>query len=483
MINQNSKFMAILTRVGEAKLANANALGVAWKLTHLGVGDANDTDPIPDRLQTRLINERRRAPVNQLRTDPANTSVLIAEQIIPADVGGFWIREIGLYDADGDLVAVSNCAPSYKPLLGQGSGRTQIVRMNFVVSSADNITLKIDPAVVLATRQYVDERTFKYIPVQQGGGIKQTPSAANKIFIGYSDSGDGRLRATVDATDLGPFAFTSNLQALLEQILGEVPEDLDTLKKLAFAVGNDPNYAQNVNKVLAKKADAAASLDGYGIPILTKLEAEAGEENSKPTTILRVAQYVAVVLREFQARLGFVPVQQGGGVGQTAGDKNKVFLGFGANGRLKVTVDTTDLGNVVFDKQLAQEAEPGLIQLATTAAVQQGADALSAVTPKNLRLGFFISLGVVGYIVFPSWMGSFMVQWGRFSLAASTAAQAAVSYPIPFGTVLHAWTGVDGAANDQVGTLALTTTGMTVSKGSSDTAARSGSWFAIGGAF
>ncbi len=170
MIDQNSQFFAILTKVGEAKLSNATALGIPWKLTQMGVGDANGTDPIPDRLQTRLINERRRAPLNQLKPDPVDLSVLIAEQVIPADVGGWWVRELGLYDEDGDLVAVANCAPSYKPVLNQGSGRTQIVRMNFVVSSIANIVLKIDPAIVLATREYVDQSLEAVLPGNKAAG-------------------------------------------------------------------------------------------------------------------------------------------------------------------------------------------------------------------------------------------------------------------------------------------------------------------------
>ena len=157
MIDPNSQFFAILTAVGEAKQANADALGIPWKLTEMGVGDANGTDPIPDRSQKKLINERRRRPLNKLSIDPANANILIAEQIIPADEGGWWIREIGLYDGDGDLVAVANCAPSYKPLMSQGSGRTQVVRMNFIVSSAANVVLMIDPAVVLATRKFVTD--------------------------------------------------------------------------------------------------------------------------------------------------------------------------------------------------------------------------------------------------------------------------------------------------------------------------------------
>ena len=161
MIDANSQFFAILTNVGMAKQANADALGIPWKFTDMGVGDANNTDPIPSATQTQLINEWRRRPLNQVRVDPVNPAVIIAEQIIPADEGGHWIREIGLYDADGDLVAVANCAPSFKPVLSQGSGRTQVVRMNFFVSSTGNITLKIDPSVVLATREYVDNKILE----------------------------------------------------------------------------------------------------------------------------------------------------------------------------------------------------------------------------------------------------------------------------------------------------------------------------------
>ena len=156
MTDQNSQFFAILTAVGEAKQANAAALGTAWTFAQMAVGDANGTDPIPSRTQTKLINERRRAPLNQVKVDPANASVIIAEQIIPESIGGWWVRELALYDADGDMVAVANCAPTFKPLLAQGSGRTQVIRINLIVSSTANIELKIDPSVVLATREYVD---------------------------------------------------------------------------------------------------------------------------------------------------------------------------------------------------------------------------------------------------------------------------------------------------------------------------------------
>lgn len=180
MIDQNSQFMAILTAVGEAKQANANALGVPWIISQMAVGDANGTNPMPSRTQSALINERRRAPLNQLKIDPDNSAMLIAEQVIPEQIGGFWIREIGLYDEDDDLVAVANCPPTFKPELSQGSGRTQVVRLNILVSSTQNIQLKIDPSVVLATRGYVDDLTVQASKEEAEKGIENnklmTPS-------------------------------------------------------------------------------------------------------------------------------------------------------------------------------------------------------------------------------------------------------------------------------------------------------------------
>lgn len=156
-----AKYFAILTNQGAARLANAAALGTRLNLTQMAVGDANGTLPTPDPAQTKLINQKRIAPLNLLTVDPVNTSQIIAEQIIPENEGGFWIREIGLYDDDGILIAVANCPETYKPQLQEGSGRTQTIRMMLIVSGTSAITLKIDPSVVLATRQYVDDKVIE----------------------------------------------------------------------------------------------------------------------------------------------------------------------------------------------------------------------------------------------------------------------------------------------------------------------------------
>ncbi len=153
-----TKYYAVLTNVGAAKLANATALGVQVEITQMAVGDGNGVLPTPNPAQTALVHELRRAPLNSLSVDPNNASQIIAEQVIPEDVGGWWIREIGLFDKDGDMIAVANCAETYKPQLQEGSGRVQVVRMILIVSSTAAVTLKIDPSVVLATRAYVDSQ-------------------------------------------------------------------------------------------------------------------------------------------------------------------------------------------------------------------------------------------------------------------------------------------------------------------------------------
>ncbi|WFX56883.1 phage tail protein [Enterobacter roggenkampii] len=153
-----TKYLALLTNIGAAKLAKATALGTKVEITQLAVGDGNGVLPTPNPAQTALVHELRRAPLNMLTVDPANASQIIAEQVIPEDVGGWWIREIGLFDKDGDMVAIANCAETYKPQLQEGSGRVQVIRVILIVSSTEAVTLKIDPAIVLATRQYVDSQ-------------------------------------------------------------------------------------------------------------------------------------------------------------------------------------------------------------------------------------------------------------------------------------------------------------------------------------
>ncbi|WP_422527225.1 phage tail protein [Serratia fonticola] len=150
-----SKYKAILTTAGAAKIAAASAGGKPLKIDRMAVGDGNGKLPTPNPAQTKLVNERHRAGLNSLTVDKVAPDRLIAELVIPANVGGFWLREMGLYDADGTLIAVSNMAESYKPKLEEGSGRTQTLRMVVIVSHTEAITLIVSGDMVMATRDFV----------------------------------------------------------------------------------------------------------------------------------------------------------------------------------------------------------------------------------------------------------------------------------------------------------------------------------------
>ncbi|MFF7108112.1 phage tail-collar fiber domain-containing protein [Pseudomonas sichuanensis] len=162
MANSTTQFGGFLTNVGVALQANSAALGLPWSITHMLIGDAGGEpsqtpDPTPNPAQSALVRRVYRAPLNALYKSPVDPNVLVAELVLPPEIGGWWIRELGLEDADGNFIAVAKPPPSYKPLLQQGSGRTQTIRMHVVFGNVANINLKIDPSIVLATRDYVDK--------------------------------------------------------------------------------------------------------------------------------------------------------------------------------------------------------------------------------------------------------------------------------------------------------------------------------------
>ncbi|WP_421505299.1 phage tail protein [Erwinia rhapontici] len=296
-----TKYYAILTTLGAGKLANAAALGTKLQITHMALGDGGGVLPSPNASQTALIGEKRRAPLNSLSVDAANSSQIIAEQVIPEDEGGWWIREIGLFDADGVLIAVANCAETYKPLLQEGSGRTQTVRMILIVNSTDAVTLKIDPSVVLATRKYVDDSAAAikvYVDAQKASpaftGKPTAPTAAKtdnstqlattafvkSVTADYATTVSPALSGTPTAptpaagNNSQQVANTAFVRTALAELVGGSPEALDTLKELADALGGDANFSTTVLNALAKKMDISAGVTAkmkYGCPLIGSL--------------------------------------------------------------------------------------------------------------------------------------------------------------------------------------------------------------------
>ncbi|MFN0837854.1 phage tail protein [Escherichia coli] len=254
----STKFYTLLTDIGAAKLASAAALGVPLKITHMAVGDGGGVLPTPDAKQTALVNEKRRAALNMLYIDPQNSSQIIAEQVIPENEGGWWIREVGLFDESGALIAVGNCPESYKPQLAEGSGRTQTVRMVLITSSTDNITLKIDPAVVLATRKYVDDKVLElkvYVDDQMAKHLA-APDPHSQYAPKESPTFTGTPKAPTPAAgnNTTQVATTAFVQAALTALINGAPATLDTLKEIAAAINNDPKFSTTINNALALKA-------------------------------------------------------------------------------------------------------------------------------------------------------------------------------------------------------------------------------------
>ncbi|WP_089589529.1 phage tail protein [Escherichia coli] len=254
----STKFYTLLTDIGAAKLASAAALGVPLKITHMAVGDGGGALPTPDAKQTALVNEKRRAALNMLYIDPQNSSQIIAEQVIPENEGGWWIREVGLFDESGALIAVGNCPESYKPQLAEGSGRTQTVRMVLITSSTDNITLKIDPAVVLATRKYVDDRVLELRVFVDDKMAKHlaAPDPHSQYAPKESPTLTGTPKAPTPAegNNTTQIATTAFVQAALLALINGAPATLDTLKEIAAAINNDPKFSTTINNALALKA-------------------------------------------------------------------------------------------------------------------------------------------------------------------------------------------------------------------------------------
>ncbi|MGO2451186.1 phage tail protein [Pseudomonas taetrolens] len=194
MAEQNTLYIAMLTDVGAAQQAKAIANGTPWNITHMGVGDGNGVTPLPSRLQKKLVHENVRMKLNRL-TVRADKPVIVAELILPSDIGGWWVREVGLYDSTGTLVAVASYPATYKPTLAQGTGRTQGIRLQILVSSTANITIQDDPTLVMATVNTVREEITKG---EAASAVKL--KTARKIAVTGDATGDASFDGSANAS-------------------------------------------------------------------------------------------------------------------------------------------------------------------------------------------------------------------------------------------------------------------------------------------
>ncbi|MDR5868097.1 phage tail-collar fiber domain-containing protein [Halomonas koreensis] len=420
------QFYTLLTDTGQAKLANAVALGDTIEITELAVGDGNGSLPTPDSSAESLINELRRAPINTSDTDPDNPSWIVVEQVLPPDVGGWTIREIGIFDVDGDLIGIGNYPETYKPVLAEGSSRTQTVRFVLEVSDTGAVTLKVDPSVVLATREYVDQERDEH--EQSRNHPEATESAQGMVRYGTTEEHKAGTR-----TDRG--AHLAGVLAAIHQY---------GLGKSVQLGGSD-----DLNDI---EADGVI----YSWSSIPPVNAPPGATYGVMLSIYDGRQYNQIVFggsnpQFFQRRKnsgvwedGWVDFRSASNLnaGTVPVERLPAASEQSKGGIALASQATTDGGGddtkAITAKKLwnwvkqGTESLLGMFRVATDAQMLDATNDTVVVTPKKMLFGFSFEGGSSGYIGLPAWLGGLIIQWMRPDIESGSSVSAA--WPIAFPT-------------------------------------------------
>ncbi|EAT5694791.1 phage tail protein [Salmonella enterica] len=196
------KFKTIITDYGKQRLIAAMSPGgTKLTLTQMAVGDGGGNPTNPDTTSIALVNEVWRAAVNSVTVDKKHPNIIIVELLIPAEVGGFWVREAGIYDEFNKLVAICSLPASEKPLLEQGSGRAQTVRMTLIVSDTSIVNITIDSTTIMATNEYVDNSLEEHEKSRNHPDATLTDKGFTKLYSGVT-SIDETMAATPKAVKI-----------------------------------------------------------------------------------------------------------------------------------------------------------------------------------------------------------------------------------------------------------------------------------------
>ncbi|WP_250870647.1 phage tail protein [Hafnia paralvei] len=272
------KYKAVLTKIGAAKIAAATAGGTKINLTQMAVGDGGGTLPTPDPAQTKLIAEKHRAALNKVIVDPKHKNYLVAELVIPPEIGGFWMRELGLYDEVGALIAVSNMAESYKPLLSEGSGRAQTLRMVVIVSDMDTVNLLIDSSTVLATQEYVDERLLEH---EQS---RRHPDATLK------EKGFTQLSSATNSTSEALAATPKAVKAAYDKA-SEADKNAQTANDNAGKANDNANTRLEKNKNLSDLTDKPKARKNLELGTAATSNVQTSQTDSTPGAVMLVPAF------------------------------------------------------------------------------------------------------------------------------------------------------------------------------------------------
>lgn len=308
-----SKFKSVVTTLGQARIASAIASGKDVNITQLAVGDGNGSATEPSVGQAALVHETYRLKLNSIKIDNKNANWIIAEAIIPAEIGGFWMREMGLFSAEGELIAVSNMADSYKPTLEEGSGRTQTLRMVLTVTDTEAVNLTIDDTLIIATEEYV-----------------------NNLLVEHEASRrhpDGTLSAK-------GFVQLSNAVDSTSEILAATPKAVKTSYDLAKSANDNANgrLPAGGTAVAAAKLATARKIAGVAFDGTADISL-----NASNIGLGNVGNYQAV--------------QAGGGLNYV--ENHRIYIDWGKGDKLYATVDNVSQGVIYTGKNPPTPGEVG----------------------------------------------------------------------------------------------------------------------------
>ncbi|EJO5158280.1 phage tail protein, partial [Salmonella enterica] len=262
----STKFKTIITTAGAAKLAAATLPGgKKVNITVMAVGDGGGSLPEPNASQTKLINEVWRHALNKISQDNRNSNYIVAELVIPPEVGGFWMRELGLYDDEGILIAVANMAESYKPELAEGSGRAQTCRMVIIVSNIASVELSIDSTMVMATQDYVDDKLAEHEKSRRHPDATLSEKGFTQLSSA-TDSASEELAATPKAVkaayDLANAKYTAQDATTTRKGLVQLSNATDSMSETLAATPKAVKVAYDLANAKYTAQDATTARKG-----------------------------------------------------------------------------------------------------------------------------------------------------------------------------------------------------------------------------
>jgi len=260
------KYKTVITKAGAIKLAAATVPnGKKVNFTAMAVGDGGGTLPVPDPNQTKLVKEVWRHALNKISQDNKHKNYVVAELLIPPETGGFWMRELGLYDDTGTLIAVGNMAESYKPALAEGSGRAQTVRMVIMVSDIESVELTIDTSTVMATQDYVDDKLAEHEQSRRhpdatltAKGFTQLSSATDSV----SESVAATPKAVKAAYDIAMGKYTAQDATTAKKGIVQLSSATDSTSESVAATPKAVKAAYDLAKGKYTAQDATTEQKG-----------------------------------------------------------------------------------------------------------------------------------------------------------------------------------------------------------------------------